>query len=244
MRRIKIEFAYDGRNFSGFQVLKDKRTVQGTLQDALGKLLGEPIKIVAAGRTDAGVSALRQVAHFDTNSTIISTNICFAVNKLLPSDIQVISSKNVSENFHARYSAKQKTYKYLVYVSPVRNPVYDNFMLWCNKPLDLEKITEASKILIGKHDFRAFASKGDEKKNFVRELKEIKVTATGNIYTFELTGNSFLYNMVRIIVSDLIDVGTGKSSVRNIKFILDSLDRKNSGKLIDGKALFLTDILY
>ena len=145
MRRIKIEFAYDGKNFSGFQVNPEKRTIQGTLQDALSKLLNEPIKIVASGRTDAGVSALCQVAHFDTNSTIIATNICFAVNKFLPKDLQVFSSKNVSENFHARFSAKSKTYRYLVYNSMHINPVYENFMQRCDKPLDLEKMKNAMK---------------------------------------------------------------------------------------------------
>ena len=109
MNRIKIEFAYDGEKFYGFQSLPDKRTVQNELEKALTKLLGEDIKIVASGRTDAGVSALKQVAHFDTNSSIIATNICFAVNKLLPKDIQVFSSKKVSDNFHARFRSEEHT---------------------------------------------------------------------------------------------------------------------------------------
>lgn len=244
MRRIKIEFAYDGRNFYGVQALKDKRTIQGTLEEALSKLLNEPIKIVTAGRTDAGVSATYQVAHFDTNSTIISTNICYAVNKLLPSDLQVLSSKNASENFHARYSAKQKTYKYFVYVSSHTNPVYDNFMYRCDKDLNLGKMIEASEHLIGKHNFKAFATKSNDTKTYDREIKSINITQNQKLFTFEITGNSFLYNMVRIIVGSLIDIGAEKYAPSHIKEILDSKDRKNAGKLVPSKALFLVNIEY
>lgn len=244
MRRIKIEFAYDGRNYSGFQSLKNEKTIQETLENALSKLLGEEIKIVASGRTDAGVSALCQVAHFDTNSTIIATNICFAVNKLLPKDIQVLSSKNVSENFHARFSAKSKTYRYLVYSSKHLNPVYENYMYRVDRNIDLNSMIEASKYLLGKHNFKAFATRDDNVKNFDRELKEIKIIQKDNIFSFEITGNAFLYNMVRIIVGSLLDVGTGKKEVISIKKILESRDRKNAGKLATSKGLCLVKVVY
>ena len=244
MRRIKIEFAYDGRNFSGFQTLKNKRTIQQTLDDALSKLFGENIKIVASGRTDAGVSALKQVAHFDTNSTIIVTNIPFAVNKLLPKDILVFSAKNVSENFHARFSAKSKTYRYLVYESKHINPVYENFMYRCDKELNLDLMITASKFLIGRHNFKAFATRDDSVKNFEREIKSILITKKDNVFSFELTGNGFLYNMVRIIVGSLLDVGTCKKSPESIREILMNQDRKNAGKLVDSKGLCLVNIDY
>lgn len=244
MRRIKIEFSYDGKNFSGYQILKDKRTIQGTLQDALSKLLGEEIKVVSSGRTDAGVSAISQVAHFDTNSTIIATNICFAVNKLLPPDLQVESSKNVSENFHARYSAKSKTYKYMVYQSMHINAVYNNFMYRCDKPLDIELMKKASKFLIGKHNFKAFATFDDDVKNFDRQINSIDIKQEGNIFSFEINGNAFLYNMVRIIVGTLLDVGTGKIKPEDVKKILDSKDRRNAGKLVPPHPLCLMKVYY
>ena len=171
MNRIKIEFGYDGRDFCGFQSLKGKRTVQGTLEEALSKLLNEEIKIIASGRTDAGVSAFCQVAHFDTNSTIIATNICYAVNKLLPKDLQVFSSKNVSPNFHARFSAKSKTYKYMIYHSKHINPIYENFMYRSEKSLNLEDMINASKLLIGKNNFKAFATFDPNVKSFEIEIK-------------------------------------------------------------------------
>ncbi len=244
MNRIKIEFAYDGEKFYGFQSLPDKRTVQNELEKALTKLLGEDIKIVASGRTDAGVSALKQVAHFDTNSSIIATNICFAVNKLLPKDIQVFSSKKVSDNFHARFSAKLKVYKYLVYNSVHLNPVYEKSMLQVSKKLDLEKMKIATRFLIGKHDFSAFASKDDERKNCIRDLKNIEIYENNGIFEFILTGNAFLYNMVRIIVGTLIDVGVGNIDPKKVDNILKSKERKFAGKLVSAHALTLVDVKY
>ena len=244
MSRIKIEFGYDGRNFFGFQSLADKRTIQSTLEEALSKLLGEDIKIVASGRTDAGVSAIKQVAHFDTNSTIVPTNICFAVNKLLPSDIQVFSSKKVSDNFHARFSAKSKTYKYIVYSSKHICPVYQNFMYRCDKDLDIDLMKQATKFLIGKHNFKAFATRDDNVKNHERTLFNIEISKNDNVFAFILTGNAFLYNMVRIIVGTLLDVGTGKIKPEDVKKILDSGERKNAGKLLPANGLCLIDVLY
>ena len=244
MSRIKIEFGYDGRNFFVFQSLADKRTIQSTLEEALSKLLGEDIKIVASGRTDAGVSAIKQVAHFDTNSTIVPTNICFAVNKLLPSDIQVFSSKKVSDNFHARFSAKSKTYKYIVYSSKHICPVYQNFMYRCDKDLDIDLMKQATKFLIGKHNFKAFATRDDNVKNHERTLFNIEISKNDNVFAFILTGNAFLYNMVRIIVGTLLDVGTGKIKPEDVKKILDSGERKNAGKLLPANGLCLIDVLY
>ena len=244
MNRIKIDFAYDGKNFSGFQSLEGKRTVQGTLEEALSKLLGEDIKITASGRTDAGVSAIHQVAHFDTNSTIIATNICFAVNKLLPSDVQVFASKKVSDKFHARFSAKSKTYRYMVYESRHINPVYQNYMYRCEKELNLEKMVQASKFLIGKHNFKAFATKDKNVNNFTREIYSINIEKKDNIISLTINGNAFLYNMVRIIVGSLIDVGLGKIEPSKIKDILKSQERKNAGKLVDAYPLTLVKVFY
>lgn len=244
MNRIKIEFAYDGRNFSGFQTLKDKRTIQGTLEDALSKLLGEEIKIFGSGRTDAGVSALCQVAHFDTNSTIIATNICFAVNKLLPEDLQVYSSKKVSDNFSARFSAKSKTYKYMIYESQHINPVYQNFMYRSDKVLDVGKMKEAANFLVGKHNFKAFATFDKDVKNFERTINKIEINKEDNIISFVINGNAFLYNMVRIIVGTLIDVGKGKIEPKKVAEILKSQDRRNAGKLVPANALSLIGVFY
>ena len=242
--RVKIVFGYDGEKFNGFQILPNKRTIQGELEKALTKLLNEEIKIIASGRTDAGVSAIYQVAQFDTTSTIIATNISYSVNKILPKDIRVFSSKKVSDNFHARFSAKEKTYRYLFYEGEHLNPYFERTMLWVKGKLDLEKMKTASKYLIGKHDFSAFSTKDEEVKNHVRTIKSIEIDKNEAVFSIKITGNAFLYNMVRIIVGTLIDVGTNKISVDEVKTILLSKKRSMAGKLVSPKPLCLIDVKY
>jgi tRNA pseudouridine38-40 synthase len=242
--RVKIEFGYDGKQFYGYQILPEKRTIQGELEKALSTLLSEDIHIVSSGRTDAKVSAIMQVAHFDTISTIVPTNIAFAVNKLLPKDIQVFSSKKVSDNFHARYSAKSKTYKYMFYFGEHINPVYENFAFYAGKKIDLDSMILASKFLIGKHDFSAFATKDIEVKNHVRELKNIEIVQIDGIFALKITGNAFLYNMARIIAGTLFDVGAGKIKPDDMEKILAKKERKNAGKLVPPEFLFLENVKY
>ncbi|MBQ8452084.1 MAG: tRNA pseudouridine(38-40) synthase TruA [Clostridia bacterium] len=220
------------------------KTVQGEIEKALTKLLNEKIKIVASGRTDAGVSATHQVAHFDTNSTIVPTNICFAANKLLPKDIQIFSSKKVSEKFNARFSAKEKTYEYKVYVSKHIIPVYERDMLKVDEELDIYEMKRAANLLIGKHDFTSFSTKDNEVKNHVRIIKNIEINKNDNVFTFILTANAFLYNMVRIIIGTLLDVGKRKIDSKKIMEILNSKKRSLAGVLVPAYPLILTDVKY
>lgn len=242
--RIKIEFAYDGRDFFGFQTLPEKRTVQNEVEKVLSKILNEDIKIIASGRTDAGVSANLQVAHFDTTSTIVPTNIAFAANKILPNDIRIFSSKKVSENFHARFSAKEKTYKYLFYFGEVNNPVLDIIACYVGKSIDLDKMKNASKYFVGKHDFTSFSTLDKEVKNHVREIKSIEIKKIGDIFELKITGNSFLWNMVRIIAGTLFEVGTGTKQASEINDIFAKKNRKYAGKLMPAEFLVLDNVKY
>lgn len=242
--RIKIEFAYDGKDFFGYQSLPSKRTIQDELEKALSLVLNEEIHIYASGRTDAGVSAMCQVAHFDTKSDIVPTNIAFAVNKILPKDIRAISSKKVSDKFNARFSAKEKTYKYKFYYSEVQNPYLDKFAYFAGKNLDIEKMKNASIEFLGKHDFSSFSTFDKDIKNHVREIKSISINKVGEIYEFAITGNSFLWNMVRIIFGTILEIGQGKKGISEIKTIFEKKSRKFAGKLVPAEYLVLTNVKY
>ncbi len=241
--RIKLEISYDGKNYCGFQKQKDKLTVQGVLEDVLSQICCEDISVVASGRTDAGVSAMCQVVHFDAKDAVKVT--VGRLNSMLPNDISVLSLSQVDENFHARYSAKKKTYRYFFYVSKVRHSVLDNFALHVEKPLSVERMQTASKEFLGKHDFSAFCSTGSTILDKEREiyLAEVKCVAE-NLFEFVVTGNGFLYNMVRIMLGTLLDVGLGKINESDIKNILMSKNRKNAGKTVSAKGLVLSSVEY
>ena len=245
MRRIKIEFAYDGKNFSGFQVNPEKRTIQGTLQDALSKLLNEPIKIVASGRTDAGVHALAQTAHLDIpkNFTAIKS-LGKSVNEILPPDIRVTSVKTVSDKFHARYNVKSKTYLYKCYVSAVSSPTREGLYAHVNSVLDLQKIKSATKLFVGKHNFKAFCSSGGDNETFEREVISIDVAKHGDELFFFVKGKGFLYNMVRLIVGSLIKVGQNKLSEGQIANALETGSKDNLGEKMPPHGLYLYKVEY
>ncbi|MGD9901177.1 MAG: tRNA pseudouridine(38-40) synthase TruA [Spirochaetales bacterium] len=246
MRRILITVQYLGANFNGVQAQKDesKITVQGVLEDAIQKVLQTKPTIYFSGRLDGGVSALALPAHFDINSEIELDKLQFATNNYLPDYIQVTSIKEVPLTFHARYDAKEKTYRYTMYVSRWVEPFLHRDAMQLYKEPSVELMKEGAKFLVGKHDFSAFMSKNSSIKGTVRTIKFLNIEQKGNVITVEVCGDGFLYNMVRIIVGTLLNVGYSKYEPQMVKSILEGKVRKNAGKMVEAKGLCLIDVKY
>jgi tRNA pseudouridine38-40 synthase len=242
--RIKLIIEYDGTGYCGWQRQKNHNSVQQTVEEALQTLTGKKTVLHAAGRTDAGVHALGQAAHFDTQAGIPPDKVAFALNALLPPDIRIRKSAKVKEGFHARFDAKKKRYRYVIQNSPHASAVLRNGSMHVPVPLDIKKMREAAAHLTGEHDFSAFTSAQLPLKNKVRTIYGIKIAKKGDIITIDVTGNGFLFNMVRIIAGTLIYVGQGKLSVEDIPPILASLDRRRAGVTAKPQGLFLAEVKY
>lgn len=242
--RILLTVSYDGTDFFGYQIQPNKRTVEQTLNEAISKITGETVKSIASGRTDSGVHALCQKVHFDTQSKIPPANFALALNTVLPDDVKVISSKKVPNSFNARYSAKKKTYRYSLYFSSVEEPLVKRYKTLIKYPVDIEKIKSAAKVIEGEHDFKCFLASGSSVKDTVRTVYSVKVIKKGKNLDFLVTGNGFLYNMVRIIVGTLLSVGEGKLTELDIKNALISGERPQFFKTMPAKGLCLEKVVY
>lgn len=245
MQRIKCKIAYDGSNFSGYQIQPNKRTVQGELERALQKLhKGTDIKVYGSGRTDAGVHARGQVIHFDSPFTIPDERWGVAINSLLPDDISVTDVAKVSSNFHARFDVTGKEYRYFVYTGKERDPFRRNFAYHYPYKLDLFLIKAATEHLVGTHDFTSFCSAKTEVEDRVRNLSEITCMVEEDMVIFRFIGNGFLYNMVRILVGTLLQVGSGDIQPDAIPAILAKKDRTFAGKTAPPQGLYLWEVTY
>ena len=245
MRNIKMIIQYDGSNFKGFQRLKDNdNTIQGKIEDVLSKMTEEKIEIIASGRTDMGVHALGQVANFKTKSDLSVEKMQKYLYKYLPESIVVTKIEEVDDRFHSRYNAKSKIYMYRIDNSTYHNPFNRKYTYHVDKKLDLDKMKEASKYLIGKHDFSSFASSRSKKKSHVREIYSITINEKDDILEIYVEGNGFLYNMVRIIAGTLIDAGQGKITADEVKELLELKDRSKSPETAPAKGLFLYRVKY
>lgn len=242
--KILLTVAYDGTDFCGYQVQPNCRTVEEEIEKALYKLLNKETKTVASGRTDSGVHALNQKVHFETDATIPAIKYKEALNALLPSDVKVVSSKKVSDNFNARYSAKSKTYRYSLYFGDFENPMLNRYKTLLKYPLDLDKVKSACKVIEGEHDFKCFLSSGSSVKDTVRTVYSIKIVKRGNLLDFYVKGNGFLYNMVRIIVGSLVAVGEGRLAVSDLEIAIKTGNRKLAGKTMPAKGLTLYSVSY
>ena len=249
MRRIKIEVMYEGTNFVGFQVQPKGESVQSTLESALEKVLGEKVRVVASGRTDAGVHAICQVCHFDTKNTVAKMdNIVRGTNIYLPAEVKVISATEVDKNFHAKNSAKKKTYQYFCYLSKTPLPLFENRAMQVGFDVDVENMQKAAKFLVGKHDFSSFCAANSGRNDFVRNVLSIEIRQAQllgfDLIVFEICGEGFLYRMVRNIVGTLLEVGGGKRSAKDVKEILEAKDRKKAGRTAPACGLYLTNVNY
>jgi tRNA pseudouridine38-40 synthase len=245
MPRIKCTVAYDGTSFSGYQVQPGKRTVQGELEKVLGKLnKGESIRVSASGRTDAGVHARGQVIHFDARIEMEPGRWQIALNSLLPADIAIQNAEFARPDFHARFDAVGKEYRYFLLPSKIRDPFQRNYAYQFPYELDFKAMQEAAAHLTGKHDFTSFCSAKTEVEDRVRNLKEIDFFEENGLLVFRFVGDGFLYNMVRILVGTLLEVGTGKREASTMRELLDKKDRTAAGKTAPGHGLYLWQVFY
>jgi tRNA pseudouridine38-40 synthase len=245
MNRYKCIISYDGSGFSGYQVQPNKRTVQSQIEAVLAKIhKGSDVKIAASGRTDAGVHAKGQVIHFDSPLSLPAEKWELAINSMLPEDISVISVEKADSTFHARYDASGKEYRYFLYQSQKRDPFQRNYAFHYPFPLNLALMRKASIYLLGTHDFSSFCSARTEVEDKVRTIETIEILQDGERISFRFIGNGFLYNMVRILVGTLIEVGSGKRQPEEIVEILEKKDRRYAGKTAPGQGLYLWKVFY
>ena len=244
MKRIRLTVAYDGTGYCGWQVQPNGITVEEVLNAALSQLTGEEIKVIGASRTDAGVHAEGNVAVFDTKTGIPPERIAYAVNRFLPEDIVVVKSEEVPENWHPRYQDSVKTYEYRILNREMPDPVRRFTTFHVSYPLNPEAMREAAGYLRGEHDFKSFCSIHTSVKSTVRTIYDITIERDGDIITLRISGNGFLYNMVRIIAGTLINVGRGAWPPERIKEILELADRGKAAATAPARGLILKDIRY
>lgn len=244
MRNIRLTIEYDGKDFNGWQKQPNKLNIQGEIERAIEEITGEKVDLIASGRTDAGVHALAQMANFKTNSKLPVEKYPIALNTKLKKSIRIQKAEEVEENFHSRYHCKQKTYRYVINNSEQGSSIYRNLEYFIPNKLDVEKMQEAVKYFEGEHDFRAFKASGTSSKSSVRTIYKAKVEKQGDRIVIELTGNGFLYNMVRIIAGTLVDVGLRKIKPDEIPEIIENGERSRAGKTLPPQGLYLVKVEY
>ncbi|MGV2623009.1 UNVERIFIED_CONTAM: tRNA pseudouridine(38-40) synthase TruA [Halobacillus marinus] len=246
MQRMKFTLQYDGTAYAGYQVQPNGNTIQAELEKALAKIhKGETVKVTASGRTDAGVHAMGQVIHFDTPLSIPDENWKRAVNSLLPDDILITHSEAVPEDFHARYGTVGKEYRYYVWNDRDRQLFKRHHTYHVKAELDMAAMKEACRLLEGEHDFTSFCSpKTDIKGDKVRTIYEASIRKEGAEIVFLFRGSGFLYNMVRILVGTLLEVGRHEREPASIPRILAAMDRAAAGKTAPPQGLFLWEVFY
>lgn len=241
---IRLKLKYDGTAYHGWQIQKNAVTVQETVRDALSKITGSDITLVGCGRTDAGVHALGYTCNFHTQSTVPPDRLPYALNSLLPQDIVCVEASEAEEEFHAKNSAKKKRYIYKIFCGEFPDAFLCRYAWHVKYPLDLTAMQEAAKAFVGEHDFIGFASSGFTVKTTVRTIYSLDVTREGDIITIDVTGNGFLYNMVRIIAGTLVFAGGGKIDPSDMSDIIASRDRTRAGITAPPQGLFLKEVYY
>ncbi len=244
MRNIKITIGYDGTSYYGWQKQPNVVTIQGEIEKALKRVTGENILLIGASRTDKRVHGRGQVANFFTNSVIPDYKFKDALNVSLPEDIVILKSCEVEEKFHSRFSAKGKKYRYLIYNNSIRNPLFRNYSYHVPWKLDIESMKRALSYFVGTHDFSAFMNSKNQSEITVRTINGAKIIKKNRLIHIIVEGDGFLYNMVRIIVGTLIDVGRGKICEDEVLKIIKSKDRKQAGHTAPPQGLYLEKIFY
>lgn len=244
MRNIKLLIEYDGTNYAGWQRQSNAVAIQQKVEEAIENVTGKFSEAIGSSRTDSGVHAKGFVCNFTTESKIPGQNFKKVLNSCLPEDIIVLESEEVEINFHARYNSTGKRYVYTVLTGTQRAAIGRNYVHYFYRQLNIEKMRIASKYFLGTHDFSAFKNLGSGVKTSVRTIKELNIVEDGNLIKFIITGDGFLYNMVRIIVGTLLEVGVGRFETEYIVNILESKDRSKAGKSAPASGLCLEEVFY
>jgi tRNA pseudouridine38-40 synthase len=245
MRNIKLLIEYDGTNYQGWQVQPKGPTIQGILEEKVGLLTGESVQLFGSGRTDSGVHALGQVAHFKTQNRMDIRTIQRALNSLLPPDIVIQKIEEVDEDFHARKHSKSKVYEYRILNRNLRSAFHRGYVWYIPQKLNLTEMKKATQSLIGKHDFSSFRSVGTPTRTAVRRVRRAEwKKGRDGLIRFEIEANGFLKQMVRAIVGTLVEIGKGKMKAVEFRKILDSKDRKEAGPTAPAQGLFLKEVKY
>ena len=244
MKRVKLVVAYDGTNYRGWQIQNNGETIESMLNRAISSLTGEDIHVMGSSRTDSGVHAMGNVAVFDTEARMAADKFSYALNQRLPEDIRIQNSCEVPSDFHPRYQKTVKTYEYRILNREFPLPAYRLNTHFTYRPLDIARMQEAACYLEGEHDFQSFCAAGAQVKTTVRTIYELAVEKEGDLIVIRITGNGFLYNMVRIIAGTLMKVGMGEWEPERMTEILEGRDRKLAGPTAPAKGLTLMEIHF
>jgi tRNA pseudouridine38-40 synthase len=244
MRIVRLTLEYDGTAYYGWQVQAGHKTVQGELERAIKEITGRDVTLFGAGRTDAGVHALSQVANFKTSCRIPMAKWPHALNAHLPEDIRVVGAADVSPDFHSQVHAKEKTYRYAILNRDTASALRRTRVHLIRRTLDVDRMNEAAKLLIGTHDFRAFGSEMSKKERTTRTISAASVRRVDDEIWFDFTGDGFLYNQVRAMVGTLVEVGLGKRPPGWVREVLESRDRTKAGANVPAKGLCLVEVRY
>ena len=229
MKRVRLTVAYDGTNYHGWQVQDNGITIEAELNRCLSELFGEKIEVIGASRTDSGVHALGNIAVFDTESRMPAEKISYALNQRLPEDIRIQKSEEVAPDWHPRHCESRKTYEYRIYRAEFPMPVKRLYTYFTYRPLDVGKMREAAAFLEGEHDFKSFCQTGAQVESTVRTVYSVNVEEQGSELVIRVSGNGFLYNMVRIMAGTLMEVGLGKRAPESMGDLLAARDRSAAG---------------
>lgn len=244
MRTIKLTISYDGTSYKGWQLQKNAITIQEEIEKAIHKSFGRKERVHGAGRTDSGVHAEGQVAHFKMKGSIPAGKIPMALNSNLPEDIAIISAEEVSSDFHSRFNAKIKHYRYSIYNSRMRAPLKEKYSWRVTYKLNVALMKREAKVLEGKHDFKSFQASDKKEKTSIRKIYDIRIKKKGLYILMDIEADGFLYNMVRNIIGTLVDIGRGYLPEGSMKKILKSKDRTLAGPTAPAKGLTLIEVKY
>lgn len=242
--RVMLKVAYDGTNYHGWQLQPDAVTIESVLNETISELFHEDIKVIGASRTDAGVHAMGNIAVFDTNSRMPAEKVSYALNQRLPDDIKIQKSCQVEDDFHPRHQNSMKTYEYRILNTEFPMPTERLYAHFTYVPLDINLMQEAAAYLEGEHDFKSFCSVNTTVESTVRIIYQIQVEKHNNTIVIRVTGNGFLYNMIRIIAGTLMEVGRGKIAPIQIRDILEAKDRECAGPTAPANGLTLMEYRY
>jgi len=244
MRNVRVEIAYDGGRFFGWQRQEGFESVQEAVEDALEALLGEHVTVHGAGRTDTGVHALRQVASFHLDTRLPDGRLLFALNAHLPEGVRIVALETCRDDFHARFAARGKRYAYLVRTAQFAPVLGRGYTHWVPDPLDLGAMRAAARTFVGEHDFGALASAGSPRRSNVRHIRSLRIVARRERLAFVVEGNGFLYNMVRTLAGTLLEIGRGRFEPDLARRLLEERDRTRAGPTAPACGLYLVRVLY